>query len=386
LAPSTLTHPHRLRRHEPTTATPRAPGTASAVADGWQELLTACWGEIAAQSGPLLRRSSKHEVLAYVGALLSAVEHALIDQVHAPKASCGSEPRGGIWCAAQALDASALAWHAARPAAERRFVALGARLQQQVSESPRPELSAASVAATVRTASDALEQLALGAPRQEAALRALEDAAIALAAIAVQSWTAAQLRPPASRMVDRTLTIHRLAAQVATAAAFEARAAGGVGDTTAGWLAAAIAEETPAASLALIDDPRADRVRGAEALSIARAAWITRAALELLAVQRLDREANVVPRRRLRAPAHAAAAARAAARPATTVPARSIATWRRHALALARPVASYLRACEARDGLFGDTRERLLDLLADSLAEASRLDARLNGERNLRTP
>jgi hypothetical protein len=357
-----------------------------AVPDGWHALLAAGWSEIAAQSDPLLQRSTKHEVLAYVGAALNTVEHALVDLIHAPRAGCGCEASGGIWCAAQALDASALAWHVVRPGAGRRFDVLGAKLQQRIDENPRPAPSTASVAVAARSACEALEQLALGAPAQEAALKALEEAAVALARIAIQSWTDAC--PPAHppRAVDRTLAIHRHAADVAAAAAFEARAAGGVGESTGGWLAAAIAQQPSAVLLALIDDPSADRVRCAEALSIVRTAWITRGALELLAVQRLDREVNAIPRRRLQAPPHAAAATRATTRCTSTVPGRSIATWRRHTLALARPIASYLRACEARDGWFGDTREALIDLLADSLTEASRLNARLDGARDLRTP
>lgn len=37
----------------------------------------------------------------------------------------GSEPRGPLWCAAQALDVTALVWHRVRPCARRRFGALG---------------------------------------------------------------------------------------------------------------------------------------------------------------------------------------------------------------------------------------------------------------------
>ncbi len=348
--------------------------------DSWHALLAACWRETAARSGPLLRRSSEHELLAYVGAVLSTVGHALVNLVHAPKADRGCEPLGAIWCAAHALDASALVWHGVRPGAGRRFGALGVRLQQRMGEGSGAAVSAAYIAATVRTASAALEQLALGGRPQEAALQAFEDAAVELARIGIQSWTDGRMRGRPVSFVDRTLTMHRLAAEVATTAAFEADAAGAGCGSTGDWLAAAIAQQMPAVAIALIEDPSADRVLRAEGLSIVRVAWVARGAAELLAVQHLDREASVAPLRRLRGPAHAAAAAQAAARRATTVPAGSTVAWRRHSLALARAVASYLRACAARDRWFGDTRQRLLDLLADSLAEAAKVNERLGGE------
>lgn len=51
--------------------------------------------------------------------------------------------------------------------------------------------------------------------------------------------------------------------------------------------------------------------------------------------------------------------------------------WRSHSLALARAVATYLRACAAEARLAGRTREELVELLADTLAHAAKLDTLL---------
>jgi hypothetical protein len=346
----------------------------------WGEHLTACWGEIAAGTKALLRRSNEHEVLAYVGTVLRAVDHRLVELIREPEVSSSRGPRGGIWCAAQALDASVMAWQRLRPSDGRRPRAFGSRLEQRIAESPLPALSTASVAATSRIASAALEQLARSLGPPETALRALEEAAVELAATGIAVWADARLRRPEGSLVDRTVTMHRLAADVGAAAAIEERACRSVSDSAADWLAVAIAREAPTISLALIDDPRADRVLRAEALSISSTAWIRRGALELLALQRLDHESNIVPLRCLRSPAHAAAAVRAAQLTVPMTAAGAATAWRRHSLALAQPVATYLRECTDRNTWFGDTREVLIGLLADSLAQAAKLDARFRND------
>ena len=178
-------------------------------------------------------------------------------------------------------------------------------------------------------------------------------------------------------LVDRTVTMHRLVARVGAAAAIEERACGLARDSAADWLAMAIAIEAPATSLALIDDPDADRVLRAEALSVSCMAWNRRGALELLALQRLDHESNIMARRCLRIPLHAAAALRAAQLPVPMTAAGAVTAWRRHSLALAQPVATYLRACTERHPWFGDTREALIGLLSESLAQAAKFDALL---------
>ena len=109
-------------------------------------------------------------------------------------------------------------------------------------------------------------------------------------------------------------------------------------------------------------------------------AWIRRGALELLALQRLDHESNIMPLRCLRIPVHAAAAVRAAQLPLPMTAAGAVTAWRRHSLALAQPVATYLRACTDRHPWFGDTREALIGLLSESLAQAARLDARFGND------
>jgi hypothetical protein len=153
-----------------------------------------------------------------------------------------------------------------------------------------------------------------------------------------------------------------------------------VHDSAADWLAMAIAIEAPAISLALIDDPHADRVLRVEALSISSTAWIKRGALELLALQRLDHESNIMPLRRLRSPIQTAAAVRPAQLTIPMTAARAVTAWRRHSLWLAQPVATYLRACTDRNRWFGETREVLIGLLSDSLAQAAKLDARFGND------
>jgi hypothetical protein len=51
--------------------------------------------------------------------------------------------------------------------------------------------------------------------------------------------------------------------------------------------------------------------------------------------------------------------------------------WRGHSLALARAVATYLRACADHERWLGRAREELLDLTAETLAQAARIDVLL---------
>lgn len=340
----------------------------------WGGHLTACWGEITTDSEPLLARSDEH-VLAYGGTALSAVDHRLVELIREPEVSSSRRSRGGIWCAAQALDASAMVWQRLHPSVGRSPSALVARLEGRMAESPLPVLSTAAVAAKYRIAGAALDRLALSRGAPDTALRALEDAVIDLASTGIAIWVDARLGSREGGLVDRTVTMRRLAVDVGAAAAIEERACRSVRESAADWLAMAIAIEAPAISLALIDNPDADRVLRAEALSVSSAAWIRRGALELLTLQRLDHESNIVPLRRLRIPVHAAAAVRAAQLPVPMTAAGAVTAWRRHSLALAQPFATYLRACTDRHPWFGETREVLIGLLSESLAQAAKLDA-----------
>ena len=344
-------------------------------AGAWNGLLTACWTEIAAETGALLTRPNDHEIWAHIGALLNAVNHRLVQLIGEPETGTPCRPLGSIWCAAQALNASVLSWQRLRPAAAPRFGVLVSRLERRMTEQTVPALSTSSVAATSRIASTALHDLILGPGRPEPALHRLEDAAVGLAASSIAAWQDTQLLRRRRGLIDRTVAMHRLAANVGAVAAFEEQGPGTGRDGAGDWLAIAIAREPPAFCLALVDDPRADRVLRADALTAGRAAWVRRGALELLALQRLDHEPNVAALRRLRMPPHAAAAMRAARLPEQKSAAGATVAWRRHSLALARTVATYLRADSAPNPWFRDTREALLELFSDSLAQAATLEA-----------
>jgi hypothetical protein len=340
----------------------------------WGRHLSACWGEITADSEPRLARSDEH-VLGYCEMALSAVDHRLVELIREPGGSSSRSSRGGIWCAAQALDASAMAWQRLHPSVGRSSSALVSRLEGQMAEGPLPVLSTAAVAAKCRIAGAALDRVALSLGAPDAAVRALEDAVIDVASMGIAIWADPRSGCRAGGLVDRMVTMHRLAADVGAAAAIEERACRLARASAADWLAMAIAIEAPAISLELIHDPEADRVLRAEALSVSCMAWIRRGALELLALERLDHESNIMPLRCLRIPVHAAAAAvRAAQLPVPMTAAGAVTAWRRHSLALAQPVATYLRACTDRHPRFGDTREALIGLLSETLAQAAKFD------------
>jgi hypothetical protein len=368
-------------------ATDDAKRTASAEAapGAWRELLAGCWREIAAETAPSLRQAGEHGALAYAGAVLGVVEHALIELVGDPSARDCCDPSGSLWCAAQALDASALVSHRSRPAAGRRFQALGIALERRVQEGPDRARSRALVAATARRAAQALEQLALGAQPPQRSLEELDEATVGLATIAIHTWDAGRLArrsgsSPQLHAVARGLAIHRRATTLLEAATGEARAASAEADGAGDWLALALSRPLPAGSWGVIDDQSADRVLRAESLSIVRSAWISRGALELLALRRLDGASQASLRRRARPAPHRLAAARAAARPVKALPTGISGAWRAHSLALARTVATYLRACASSERRFGQAREELLELLADCLVQADRIDVILGGD------
>ena len=348
----------------------------------WPGPLAACWREIAAESA-VLARVDEHELLAYAGATLAVVEHALVELLTAASNPRGSERGAPLWCAAQALDVTAHMWHRLRPSAGRRYRALAEQLQERLDRTAAAPPSAGLVAGSARTAGEALERLAVHAGPSQPALDALEDAAVALAAKAVCLWTnacgpssAAARRAPC--LLDRIVAMRRHAEQVVGAADAELGAAPADLEGVGGWLAVAVARRSPMVSLALIDAPCADRVLAAEATRTVNVGWISRGALELLALRSLADESWAS--RHPRGAPHTVAVARAVRRRAPAVGTSAGRAWRAHSLALARTAATYLRACAENDGGLGQTRQELLDLLADSLVQASRLDAHLTGE------
>jgi hypothetical protein len=344
----------------------------------WQAQLAVCWRRVAARSARALARSDEHELLAYAGATLHMVEHTLIELGRDLSARPGCEPRSALWSAAQALDASAVVWHRFEPSAGRRFGVLGRRLQERIGEPRAPQPSAALIAAASRRGVLALDRLAIGEEPRHPALADLEDATLTLAAIGValrgESDTAARSDPGAA---PNAVALHRLAEEVARLAGARARCAIAAHHAAGEWLALALAAGPPA-DLSVIDDPVADRVLRADALSGVRAAWVARAALELVAARRLLGVSRLSARRP-RTPPHRIAATRAATRSHATAPAEAESAWRAHTLGLARAAGSYVRACADSDGRFAPAREELVDLLADSLLQAARLDARLGG-------
>lgn len=146
-------------------------GISRLASEDWCELLAECWRGLAGDSKPLLERATEHEILAYAGLALHSVERGLVDVVRDPAASPAVGPRGSIWCAAQALDASALAWQRLHPEAGWRYDALGMRLEREMAVHSRFALTATYVAATSRRANAALEQPASGVEPLETALK-----------------------------------------------------------------------------------------------------------------------------------------------------------------------------------------------------------------------
>ncbi|HEX5923744.1 MAG TPA: hypothetical protein VFY45_07925, partial [Baekduia sp.] len=189
----------------------------------WPGPLAACWREIAAESA-VLGSVDEYDMLAYAGATLVVVEHALVELLTAPSNPRGFERGAPLWCAAQALDVTAHVWHRLRPSAGRRFSALGEELQERLDRTAVARPSAALAANSARTAGAALERLAVRAGPSQPALDALEDAAVALAAMAVHVWSNAC--SPSSRfaargapcLLDRVVAMRRHAEQVAGAA------------------------------------------------------------------------------------------------------------------------------------------------------------------------
>jgi hypothetical protein len=162
------------------------------------------------------------------GAVLRVVEHALIELFCDPSARACCAPRGSLWSAAQALDASALVSHSWRPDAGRRYESLGAALERRVSERSAPPPRRARIAASARRAAGAVEALAAGASPPRRALDELAEATIALATVGVQTWEAERAAPRsrAARQLQTAahgLAMHRQTAELLHAASGETR-------------------------------------------------------------------------------------------------------------------------------------------------------------------
>ena len=59
-------------------------GISRLASEDWRELLAECWRVLAGDSKPLLERATEHEILAYAGLALHAVERGLVDVVREP--------------------------------------------------------------------------------------------------------------------------------------------------------------------------------------------------------------------------------------------------------------------------------------------------------------
>ena len=122
-----------------------------------------------------------------------------------------------------------------------------------------------------------------------------------------------------------------------------------------------------------------DRVLAAEATRTVNVGWISRGALDCpRAARPRGRVVGIAPP--TWRPAYGGRGPSCQASWAPAVGTSAGRAWRAHSLRSARTAATYLRACAENDGGLGQTRQELLDLLADSLVQASRLDAHLTGE------
>lgn len=123
-------------------------------------------------------------MLTYAGISLHAVESALVDLITMSEARSA---RSSLWCAARALDASVVVRARLQPGRlcyRELVVRLDARLEQQHDAAP----TATAAAVGLRTASGALETLARYDAPPAGPLDALDDGAVALAALAVAVW------------------------------------------------------------------------------------------------------------------------------------------------------------------------------------------------------
>lgn len=117
------------------------------------------------------------------------MERALVDLItmHEARSSQSS-----LWCAAHALDASAVVWRRLEscPPRYRELVEL-LEVRLVLQAAPAPTATAAAVG--LRTAATGLAALALGVPSLRArALGALDEGVVALAGLAVCVWLHAQ--------------------------------------------------------------------------------------------------------------------------------------------------------------------------------------------------
>lgn len=323
---------------------------------------------IAADSGQCLWGADDHAVLAHAEHWLHDVEAALVDLVTSREARSA---RSSLWCAARALDASAVVrgrLQAIEPPYRELVELLEVRLARQRGTRP----SATAAAAGLRVATSALDELARPVATSDRAWRDLDAGAVALAALAVALWE--DIR--AARGGDRRASLGSGSLHtVVRAAGLERELHTPRSRSADHWLDAALRTPAPTAAFELVERGDEDRVLRADALTAVRSAWITRGARELLVLQALDdvgRAAHTghglrdVARRH---PLRNAAPGGRVASPALA--------WQLHTCALRRVAHGY--ADRSGDG---DVRTSFLAIrrvLGGALRQISALDAELPG-------
>lgn len=323
---------------------------------------------IAADSERRLWGADHHAVLAHAGNWLHDVEAALVDLVTSREARSG---RSSLWCAARALDASAVVRGRLqqRPPPYRELVELlEVRLERQ--HGTRPSATAAAVG--LRVASRALEELAQPAPACDRALRDLDAGVVALAALAVALWEdvrGARAADGRSRLGSGSLlTVVRAAGLERQLQPTRSRGADH-------WLDAALRTPAPTAELELVGRRDGDRVLRADAVTAVRSAWIVRGARELLVLQALGdagraaRTGHGLRDIARRHPLRHAAPSGHAASPALA--------WQHHSHALRRVADVY--AGRAGDEDVHTSFLAIHRVLGGALRQISALDAELPG-------
>lgn len=315
-------------------------------------------------------------MLRHAGISLRTVESPLIDLIALRETRSA---RSSLWCAAHALDASAVVWGRLQPG-PLRYRELVARLEKRLERQRGAPPTATAAAVGLRTGAWALEDLARCDTSRGDALDALEDGAVTLAALAVSLWMM-QPNPPQRRAAERRAMPHDSpgngALLAVACAADDLRKRFGARSGAGEWVDWALATVTPAAELDLTGGCHADRVLRADALTAIRVAWIARAANELLAMRALpgcDGQIRCLVSAWSASPQDRPQAVRD---PHAITPALA---WRRHTLALAHASTTCLRAGAASAAVIRQSHTTLHALLVDALFQASILDDQLPGE------
>lgn len=278
-------------------------------APGWRAPFGALWRELALARGA--GRRDRRESLRWAEDALDT-SRARLEALLEP----GRRPGRGdfercLSCAAAVLEGCAHVAIAHTTGSRRGHLHLLRRLEQRLEESEHAVLCAdgdylvrpEQLRAEAERGALALHELARSthgsrAAELEDALGALEDASLALAALAIRAGlNVRDGRDPGGERDPSTDLASRLGAQVhaiaeAAAAARSRPRRSGRQAGTCGWLADALATELPAAAQTA-RRPSAHAATRARTLGELRAAWLRLGAYELLLVEELDQAAAI---------------------------------------------------------------------------------------------